>query len=486
MEIESTATTTNAAATRQRPEPAPLPPREQHDEAAAHHVPTGHRPSTWIGVLVFALALAAGLAFLYIRGEKARKHSAAELEAEVRHSAEEPTAVDVVRVQPSPAQTLLTLPGEARSFYETTIFARTSGYLSKWYVDIGDRVSEGQVLATIETPELDDQLTAAKAKVRQLNSEVHVAETAANFAKTSFERWEALAPQGAVSQQERDQKKSELDADVAKLEAAKAQVSLGEAEVQRLTTLSSFKKVLAPFEGTITQRHVDIGALVTAGSTTNTSPLFSIAQANQVRVFVDVPQAVVPYMKVGMPVTATAREFPGRTFEGKLDRTASSLDRTSKTLRVEVLVPNKDLTLLPGMYVQVAFANTRERPPVRVPAGAICFRVNGPQVAVVAGDDHHITFRDIKIARDLGDFVEVEAGVSPNEQVALNVGSDVSDGDRVEPHELELPDPGRQPPAPGESKLKPRATASAASNTSGQPTATPAAAPDADLRRGDR
>lgn len=429
--------------------------RDAHEpEPQQHHVPTGHKSSTWMGVVVFVVALVAGLGFLYVRGQRARKQTTAELDAEVRHSIDEPTAVDVVHVQPSPAETLLALPGEARSFYETTIFARTSGYLSKWFVDIGDRVKEGQVLATIETPELDDQLLMARAKSKELAAEVHVAETAANFAKVSFERWEALAPQGAVSQQERDQKKAELESSLAKLEAAKAQVALGDADVQRLMTLSNFKKVVAPFDGTITQRHVDIGALVTAGSTTNTSPLFSISQADQVRVYVDVPQVAVPYMRVGMPVTATAREYPGRKFEGKLDRTASSIDLNSKTLRVEVLVPNRDLTLLPGMYVQVSFSNTRSRPPLRVPAGAVCFRSVGPQVAIVA-TDHRVTFRDIKISRDLGDFVEVEQGIlAPDEEVALNVGSDVSDGDKVDPHELEL----AQPPDGG--KLKPHMTAS--------------------------
>src|SRR5947209_7687785 len=178
------------------PTPPPL--------ADAPAVSTAYSPKTRVGVTLFALILAAALIFLFVRGQHARAKISASLAEEVRHGAEEPTPVDVVHVHASPAASLLNLPGEARSFYETTIFARTSGYVSKWFVDIGDRVKEGQVLATIETPELDDQVIAGKAKIEELKAGAHVAETSAKFAKISFERWEALAPQGAVSQQERD------------------------------------------------------------------------------------------------------------------------------------------------------------------------------------------------------------------------------------------------------------------------------------------
>jgi RND family efflux transporter MFP subunit len=400
------------------------------------HVPVHYSGSTKWGVMIFALVVAIGLCVLFVQGQRARNHAAAELAGESNQSFSQPATVDTMRVLAAPAETTLSLPGEARSFYETTIFARTSGYLSKWFVDIGDHVIEGQTLALIETPELDDQMAASKAKLDALKSEVHVAETAATFAKVSFDRWEAAAPEGAVSHQERDQKKSELDTCLARLEAAKAQVALGQADVQRLTTLIGFKKVLAPFEGTITQRHVDVGALVTAGSTTNTSPLFSISQSSQIRVFVDVPQSVVPYIKVGMEVAATAREYPGRKFIGKVDRTAESMDAMSKSLRVQVLVPNDDHTLLPGMFVQVSFQKTRKTPPLRVPAGALCFRTGGPQVAVVTAD-HRVEFHDVTIARDMGDFIEVDTGLQANDAVALNVGNDIANGDRVDPHALD-------------------------------------------------
>jgi RND family efflux transporter MFP subunit len=403
---------------------------------AHSHVPVHYARSTRWGVMVFAIIVAVALCIVFVMGQHARHQAAAELARESSQSSDQPAIVDTVRVVTAPTETTLSLPGEAKSFYETTIFARTSGYLSKWLVDIGDRVKEGQTLALIETPELDDQMAASKAKLDALKSEVHVAETTANFAKVSFDRWEAAAPGGAVSHQERDQKKSELDASLARLEAAKAQVALGQADVQRLTTLIGFKKVVAPFEGTITQRHVDVGALVTAGSTTNTSPLFSISQSSQIRVFVDVPQSVVPYIKVGMKVAATAREYPGRSFIGKVDRTAESMDAMSKSLRVQVLVPNEDHTLLPGMYLQVSLQKVRPSPPLRVPAGALSFRTGGPQVAVVT-PDHHVEFHDVTIVRDMGDFIEVDAGLNANDAVALNVGNDINNGDRVDPHAIE-------------------------------------------------
>lgn len=414
---------------------------------AHSHVPVSYSRSTRWGVMIFALVVSVGLCVLFLQGQRARNHASAELAAESNESSNQPAIVDTVRVIAAPAETTLTLPGEAKSLYETTIFARTSGYLSKWLVDIGDPVKEGQTLALIETPELDDQMAASKAKLDSLKAEVHVAETTAQFAKVSFDRWEAAAPGGAVSHQERDQKKSELDVALARLEAAKAQVALGLADVQRLTTLIGFKKVAAPFEGTITQRHVDVGALVTAGSTTNTSPLFSISQSGQIRVFVDVPQTVVPYIKVGMEVAATAREYPARKFIGKVDRTAESMDSNSKSLRVQVLVPNADHTLLPGMYLQVSFQKTRQSPPLRVPAGALCFRTGGPQVAVVTAD-HHVEFHDVTIVRDMGDFIEVDKGLEVNDAVALNVGNDINNGDPVDPHAIDAVAEKRVPAKP--------------------------------------
>lgn len=368
------------------------------------------------------------------------------MRADVRRAASLAPSVDVVRVHRAAAESILTLPGEARSFSETTLYARTSGYLSKWFVDIGDHVKDGQTLATIETPELDDQLVAARAKVDQLKADAHVAETTSQFAKVSFDRWESAAPGGAVSQQERDQKKAELDSAVAKLQSANAQVALGDADVKRLLTLTGFKKVVAPFDGVITQRHIDIGTLVTAGSTTNTTPLFTVSQSDRILVFVDVPQAAIGDIKVGMPVRAAASEQPGQVFHGKVDRTAGAVDPASRTMKVQVLVPNPDLRLLPGMFLRVTFESSRPAPPIKIPSSAMTFRPDGPAVAVI-GATGRVAFHPVTILRDLGDFIEIGSGVEDNDRVALNIGNTIVEGSTVDAHDADTPIPAT--PAPG-------------------------------------
>jgi membrane fusion protein, multidrug efflux system len=382
---------------------------------------------------------------LFAWGVLTRHHRDAVQESETQSDSSAPIPVDVVHVQQSPTEKVLSLPGQVSSFYETTIYARVSGYIHDWKKDIGDRVKKGDILAHIDTPELDDQFTAAQAKVNELIANKLVAETSAEFAVASFQRYKASAPEGAVSQEEVDQKQAELNATKARVQAAEAQVASSQAEVKRLETLRSFKDVTAPFDGVITERHIDPGALVTAGSTTNTSPLFSISQSDQVRVFVDVPQPAVADVKVGMEALVEAREFPSQAFHGNVDRTSQSIDPISKTLRVQVLVPNPKLMLLPGMYVTATFQSNRASPPLRVPASALAFGPHGPQVAVVSSDEH-LSFRDVKIGRDLGDSVEIASGLEPTATVALNVGSQVSEGERVQPHLIDqAPVPTKNP-----------------------------------------
>jgi RND family efflux transporter MFP subunit len=426
----------------------PTPPGRPAHAADEHHshVPIKYSRGTNGLVVIFAFLVLAGLGAAYLMGTHSRNKAAADLKAAAEHDADQPPPVNVMHVRRAAADSVITLPGEARAFYETTLFARTNGYVNKWLVDIGDRVEQGQPLATIDTPELDDQIAAAKSKVEGLKADVKVAQSNADFAKVSYERWAAAAPDGVVSAQERDQKKAELDASLAKLEAARAQVTIAQGDVQRLTTLASFKTVVAPFKGTITQRHVDVGALVTSGSTSNTSSLFTIAQSDQIRVFVHVPQAAVADIKVGMPVTAAVREYPGRTFSGKVGRTAESIDPAARTLKVEVLIPNADHVLLPGMFTWVTFKGSRSNPPVEIPAAAICMRSDGPKVAVVDKDDH-VTFKPVRIARDLGESIEVDSGLDGNETVALNIGNDVADGTRIETRLVDDTPPTNTKPA---------------------------------------
>jgi RND family efflux transporter MFP subunit len=390
--------------------------------ATSYDAGTGRR----LRVLAVTIAVVLAAAFFIVHHIKSRDE--AFLATATAARAEQPPPVNVVKVQFAPPRQVLTLPGETRGWYSSIIYARVSGYLAKWLVDIGDRVKTGQVLATIDTPELDAELEAAKAQLNASEAEVKVKEADAEFAKTTYERWQG-SPRGVVSEQEREDKKARFDASVAALNASQARVKLDEAKVDRLTSLTEFKQVTAPFDGVITERHVDIGDLVTAGSTTNTSPLFGIAQTEQIRVFVNVPQSASVQLGVGSAAEVTASEYPTRTFEGKVTRTSESIDPRARTLRVEVDLSNSDLALIPGMYVKVAFS-LKPTTFVQVPASALLFRASGPQVAVVTDDDT-VKFRDVTIARDNGHLVEIASGLSEGDRVALNINNQITNGEKV-------------------------------------------------------
>lgn len=411
--------------------------RQPHE----HHVPVHSTPGTSRRLVVFAvvLALALGAAFIVRYLHTSRTDTA--LDSETAASADAPPEVDVVRVDYSPATHLLTLPGEAEAWYETTIYARVSGYVKEWVKDIGDRVKKDEVLATISTPELNDQLEAAKAKLRATQAQIKVAEADRNFAQKQYVRWKE-SPVGVVSKQEQEEREAQFYASEAKLTAAEAQAKLDEAEVKRLEDLTYFKEVRAPFDGTVTDRRIDFGDLVTAGSTASTTPMYSVAQADRLRVFVDVPQYASTQITMGMPATATAHEYPGSTFTGKVTHTSRSIDPTAKTLRVEVDIDNKNLKLLPGMYLEVSFQSKDAKPLLRIPASAMNFRTGGPQVAVVDRTGV-VRFRNVAIARDMGDYVEVDSGVSPGDRVAMNITNQISDGQHVTAIEPE----GSPPPA---------------------------------------
>jgi RND family efflux transporter MFP subunit len=412
------------------------PPFDADDETASdesvpqHHVPVSTGPAKATGrrirfaAVTLAVALAGG--FVLVQQIKARQESALAT-ATAAHSEEAPP-VEVMQVDLAPPTQTLTLPGETQGWYSSTIYARVSGYVAKWIVDIGDRVKKDQVLATIDTPELDAQLEAAQAQLKASDAEVKVKEADADFAKTTYDRWQG-SPKGVVSDQEREDKKARYAVSVAELNAARARVILDQANVNRLTFLTRFKQVTAPYDGVITARRVDIGDLVTAGSTASTTSLYGIAQSEKIRVFANVPQAVAADVGDGTPVQVTANEYPNRIFEGKVTRTSKSIDPRARTLRVEVDLPNDDLALLPGMYVQVAF-HLNPTSFVQVPASAMLFRAGGPQVAVIGGNGT-VKFHDVTIARDNGNFVEIGSGLAPGDKVALNISNQIADGERV-------------------------------------------------------
>ena len=345
---------------------------------------------------------------------------------------QQPPPVEVVKVQRRSAKQTLVLPGETRGWYSSTIYARVTGYVARWLVDIGDSVKKDQVMAIIDTPDLDAQLDAAQAQLTAAEAEAKVKESDAEFAKTTYVRWQT-SPKGAVSDQEREDKKARHDSSVAQLNAALARVNLDRANVDRLRYLTRFKEVSAPYDGVITERRIDIGDLVTAGST-NTTPLFGIAQFDRIRVFANIPQSARVDLGAGQMAHIKAAELPNRIFEGAITRTSESQDPRARTLRVEIDLPNDDRALVPGVYVQVAF-DLSSKPSIQVPAGALIFRGSGPQVALVT-KDNTIKFQDVRIGRDDGKFVEIGSGLDEGDRVALNISNRIVEGDKVSAREV--------------------------------------------------
>jgi RND family efflux transporter MFP subunit len=391
-------------------------------------IPSNYKPGTGLRLIISAviLAIALGGGFLFVSGIKAKDQ--AQLAAETAEKLKDPPIVEVITVTSVPSTGGLRLPAEANGWYNSTIYARVSGYLTEWRVDIGDKVKKNQVLAVIDTPELDAQLEASRAQLKASEAETKVREADAEFAKTTFERWSGSA-KGVVSEQEREDKKAGYASGIAKLHAAQARVNLDQSNVDRLNFMAQYKQVLAPYEGVITERRIDIGDLVTAGSTSNTTPLFGISQYDRIRVFANVPQQASGDTRVGTPVKIFAAEYPNQVFEGKVTRTSESIDPKARTLRVEADIPNSDLKLLPGMYLQMEF-NFKSKTYVQIPASALLFRTAGPQVALIQ-PDNTVKFQDIRIARDNGNSVEIASGLSEGDRVALNISNQITDGTKV-------------------------------------------------------
>ena len=346
-----------------------------------------------------------------------------------------PPAVDVVVVRPASLGQDLVLPGQTAAWYESTIYARVSGYVAKWQVDIGDHVKRGQILASIETPELDAELAAARAQLKASQAQVGARRAEAEFSKTTNERWRD-SPKGVVSDQEREAKKADYESAEARLYAAEAQVALDKSRVDQYNALAQFKEVTAPFDGTITERKIDVGNLVTAGSSSTTTPLYRISQTDPLRIFVDVPQnAAGELMKTGVPAEIRATGAIGGVFAGRIARSAQALNAQARTMRVEVDMPNADHALVPGMYVNVAF-KLEPRGQVQVPASALIFRAGGTQVARVDAGGK-IAFQNVTIARDDGSMVELASGAKAGDRLALNISSQIADGQTVAPRAVQ-------------------------------------------------
>lgn len=363
------------------------------------------------------LVVAIALVVLLIAGVLALLNRTMEGRALARET--EKSSVPVVAVvhpTQESADEELVLPGSLQAYEESPIFARTSGYLVKWYKDIGSHIEKGELLAKIDTPEVDQELMQTRAARQQTAAQL-------DLARISAERWENLRKSDSVSQQEADQQVSAYKQGQANLAAA-------DANVRRLEQEEGFKNVYAPFSGVLTKRNVDPGALINAGAAAGRE-LFDVARVDPLRVFVSVPQAYAPTVKTGMKAYVTLQEFPGQKYQGVIAHTADAIDPATRTMLTEVEVPNKNNKLLPGSFGQVHFAVSSGGQKVTVPVNAMLFRAEGPRLAVV-GSDNKVQLRPITIGNDYGTTLEILGGVNVNEQVVINPADSLEEGQQVQ------------------------------------------------------
>ncbi len=384
----------------------------------------------------------------------------------------------------------ISLPGTVEAIVATGIYARTNGYIRSLNVDIGDHVTAGQVLADIETPELDEgvketkalvfttvatkaqmianvdkakaDLQTSRAALAQAKASLLERQSTEKFAFTSNLRWKNLVTQGAVSTQDADEKETayntskalrvaaeesvrsaesqvvaaqeRVNAELANLNMSDANIDAARARQGRSTTEQGFSKIVAPFAGVITERNIDQGTLISSGSEDSKTPLFRLARIDTVKVFVDVPQYASSDIKLGQQVSISLKELPGKTFLGKIERTSVALDANARTLKTEIHVPNNDFRLAPGMYADVNFTVPRTTHTFLVPTNALLTKAEGPQVVVVSGYTVH--YRKVQVGDDLGKDVEIVSGLSGIEDVVLNPKDSLRDGERVKVEQL--------------------------------------------------
>ena len=393
-------------------------PEKNQSQAEPHHTPPQVTPPTELPaapprkaviivmVVVVVLALS-GAASMFSR---IRAGHALAKETEIDFV---PT-VSVVHPTAEKDDEELVLPGSLQAYEESPIFARTSGYLLRWYKDIGSHVNKGELLAEIDTPEVDQELSQARASRQQMVAQ-------RDLAKISADRWQNLRKTDSVSQQEADTQSSSY-------QQAQATLAAADANVRRLQQLESFKHVYAPFSGVLVKRNVDPGALINAGSAG--VELFILAKVDPLRVFTNVPQTYSPAIKSGMPAYVTLPEMPGQKFKGTVARTAAAIDPVTRTLLTEVDVPNKDGRLLRGSFGEVHFSPKIDAARVTVPVNAMLFRQEGAQLAIV-GVDNKVQLRPITIGRDYGTTLEILGGVSLDDRVIINPAESIEDGQKV-------------------------------------------------------
>jgi multidrug efflux pump subunit AcrA (membrane-fusion protein) len=451
---------------------------EQIRQDEEDHKRKMHRIIGWVvaGVVVlFILVFLLGYLPRHKRDEETKKQADAE-----KNSV---PVVQVIQVKNAPPGGDLTVPGTTTPLTQANVYARSSGYLKKRYVDIGDHVHQGQLLAIIDAPDLDQQVDQARAALRQAQSQLAQQQSQLDLARVTWDRWKVLVAKGVFSRQDGDQRETDYNAQLSNVAAAQRNVQSFEANLGRLISLQQYERVTAPFDGIITARNVDVGALISAqgsgGGDTSSSPassgsptqsgstntsgttgnantsatpstggaqggaLFSIAQVNKLRILVSVPEGYSAAVRVGQQASLHFQSFPKQGFFGLVTRTAGSIDLNSRTLLTEVQVDNKDGRLLAGMYVVVSFVDMHGVPGITIPGDAVVVREDKNQVALVQNET--VRMQPIEIGRDFGPSVEVLDGLNPGDVIVTAVSDEVKDGAKVKMQYAKTPGENSSP-----------------------------------------
>ncbi len=398
------------------------------------------RTRTMVAVGLGALSL---FVLLLIVGVVPRLRSERALVAAVQQGQTTPPNVYVIRPEAA-SEAELSLTATTQAIQDAVIYARTSGYITKRHVDIGDRVTAGQLLAEIDSPEITQQLRQTQADLQQSEKTLDLQKASLELARTTFARYQAADAEGAVAKQALDQSAAAYRTAQAAVAAAEANVESNRANVQRMRELTSFQRVVAPFDGTVIQRTVDVGTLITAGSPTNNTAvapssvsgapngLFEIAQVDALRVFVNVPQAYAPTVKIGLPVSVVVRGQLMEPVAATVTRTARALDPGTRTLLTQVDIPNAQHRLLPGMFVYVAFKIGPSGTRWRVPATAVVFNAQGTRVVIV-GPGNKLHFQDVVLGRDFGTALDIQGGLRGDETIVKQPTVSLQEGQVVTP-----------------------------------------------------
>jgi RND family efflux transporter MFP subunit len=407
----------------------------RHDAQTGNHGegelfdPADH-PPTSRGLFTLAAASVLVVIGLGVAGVIPRALARAAIEERASVAAAVVPQVQVAKAHREAAGGPVILPGTVQPLQETAMYARANGYVRKWYVDIGTEVRKGQVLAELDLPDVDQQLRQARANAKEAATTIKQAKSQLDFARTTTDRFSALASSGVVSKQQTDQYSSEYEVRQANLEAAHAATGSADANVRRIEELRAFGTITAPFDGVVTMRSAEVGQLVVPG-TGQGDPLFKVAEDDVVRIFVHVPQLYAAGVKRGTEAPVTVREAPGRVFHGTVARTSRELDTGTRALLVEIDVPNADSALVSGMYAKASLVVSRQDALLSVPATAALIDANGTRVALVREGQIH--WQTVEISADLGDRLAIAGGLSEGDSVVLTPSERLTEGEHVQP-----------------------------------------------------